>query len=83
MSDLEKAFEQMQLCLHLAPEEKFAQYDYKVLLPLLSCVRSFEFAKDGTDGVQEQKEILRNCVNQISSIIKEFENEEHLRIKRG
>lgn len=46
LSDLESAFEQMQLCQHLAPNEKFAQYDYKVLLPLLSCVRSFEFSKD-------------------------------------
>ena len=46
LSDLEKAFEQMQLCMHLAPDEQFAKYDYKVLLPLLSCVRSFEFTKD-------------------------------------
>jgi tetratricopeptide (TPR) repeat protein len=46
ISDLEKAFEQMQLCIHLAPNEKFAQFDFKVLLPLLSCVRSFEFSKD-------------------------------------
>ena len=57
----------MQLCMHLAPKEKFAQYDYKVLLPLLSCVRSFAFVADDTDnqekGYEEQMEILRNCVN--------------------
>jgi tetratricopeptide (TPR) repeat protein len=60
LSDLEKAFEQMQLCLHLAPNEKFCQYDFKVLLPLLSCVRSFEFSKNDkgekdTDGEEEQR----------------------------
>ena len=78
----------MQLCLHLAPKEKFAQYDYKVLLPLLSCVRSFEFSKDekgqkDTEGEQEQKKIIKNCVAQISQIIEVFENNEHLDIKRG
>jgi len=49
LSDLEKAFEQMQLCKHQAPNEKFAQYDYRVLLSMLSCVRSFEFIK-GDNG---------------------------------
>lgn len=28
VSDIEKAFEQMQLCRHLAPNEKLAHYDY-------------------------------------------------------
>jgi hypothetical protein len=78
----------MQLCLHLAPNEKFAHYDYKVLLPLLSCVRSFEFAKDekgqrDPEGLAEQINIIKNSVNQISSIIETFEKEEHLQIKRG
>jgi hypothetical protein len=67
LSDLESAFEQMQLCMHLAPNEKLATYDYKVLLPLLSCVRSFGFSKgdDGqTDeaGLIEQTAVLSNCV---------------------
>lgn len=43
----------MQLCMHLAPNEKLASYDYKVLLPLLSCVRSFDFSK-GEDGQLDQ-----------------------------
>ena len=45
LSDLEQAFEQMQLCSHQAKNEKFAKYDYKVLLSMLSCVRAFEFKK--------------------------------------
>jgi hypothetical protein len=39
----------MQLCSHQAKNEKFAKYDYKVLLSMLSCVRAFEFKK-GDEG---------------------------------
>lgn len=67
----------MQLCLHLAPNEKFAHYDFKVLLPLLSCVRAFEFSKNENgekdeEGETQQRDIIKNCVTQISSIIEIF-----------
>jgi len=32
--------------MHLEPKEVLAQYDYKVLLPLISCVRAFDFSRD-------------------------------------
>jgi len=70
--------------MHLAPNEQLAQYDYKVLLPLLSCVRSFEFAKGGeTSGAEQQKEILRTCVKQISDIIEKYEKGEQLGLQKG
>lgn len=78
----------MQLCMHLAPGEKLASYDYKVLLPLLSCVRSFDLSK-GEDGwpdeagLAEQRAILNNCVAQIASIIEAFEKGEHLNLTKG
>lgn len=73
----------MQLCKHQAPNEKFAQYDYRVLLSMLSCVRSFEFIKGengmiDADGVQQHKEILANCIAQITQIIEVYEKNEHL-----
>jgi len=88
LSDLEKAFEQMQLCKHQAPNEQFAQYDYRVLLAMLSCVRSFEFQKgeDGQideSGQEQHEEILRNCVSQITQIIGLYEKGEHLQLKKG
>jgi hypothetical protein len=72
----------------LAPNEKFAQFDYKVLLPLLSCVRSFDFSKgdDGQldkEGEAQQTQIIKNCVAQISSTIEIYEKGEHLLLKKG
>ena len=57
----------MQLCKHQASNEKFAQYDYRVLLAMLSCVRSFEFQKGENgqldeNGQVQHREILQNCV---------------------
>lgn len=53
----------MQLAMHQAPNEKFMIYDFKILLPLLSCVRSFAFSKGDNNepdenGIEEQKKIL-------------------------
>jgi hypothetical protein len=58
----------MQLCMTHSPNEKFASYDFKTLLPLLSCVRSFAFCKNENNepdesGRKEQVSILENCVN--------------------
>ena len=74
LSDLESAFEQMQLAKHQAPNEKFAQFDYKVLLSMLSCVRAFEFLRGDNGQVDESgrkefTEIIANCIQQISGII--------------
>lgn len=68
LSNLESAFEQMQLAMHQAPNEKFMQYDYKVLLQLLSVVRSFAFTRGENNevdenGVLEQHKIIQNCIN--------------------
>ena len=87
LSNLESAFEQMQLAMHQAPNEKFMIYDFKILLPLLSCVRSFAFSKGDNNepdenGIEEQKKILLNCTNQISSIIAIYEKNEHISIKK-
>lgn len=39
----------------MAPLEKFSQFDYKVLLSILSCTRSFEFLRsDPDDGKTER-----------------------------
>ena len=54
LSNLESAFEQMQLCMHQAPNEKFLIYDFKILLPLLSCVRSFAFSKGDNNEPDER-----------------------------
>ena len=74
--------------MHLSPNEKLATYDYKVLLPLLSCVRSFDFSKDefgnqDEEGEQEQIDILKNCVNQITTIIDLYEKETHLKLTKS
>lgn len=53
LSDLENAFEQMQLCMTQAKDEKFASYDFKTLLSLLSCVRSFAFSKGDNNEPDE------------------------------
>ena len=78
----------MQLCMHLEPKEVLAQYDYKVLLPLISCVRAFDFSRDENgekdeSGEQQQIEILRTCITQITSIIGIYEREEHLKVLKG
>jgi tetratricopeptide (TPR) repeat protein len=87
LSNLEGAFEQMQLAMHQAPNEKFMQYDYKILLQLLSAVRSFAFTKGDNNepdegGIKEQMEIINNCIQQIGTIITQFEKNEHLKIKK-
>lgn len=61
----------MQLCMHHSPNEKFLTYDFKVLLQLLSAVRSFAFSKGDNNepdekGIKEQMEILKNCIQQIT-----------------
>ena len=78
----------MQLCSHLAPKEQYAQYDFKVLLPLLSCVRSFAFTKNDNgqtdvNGIKEQKKILSNCRTQISKIIDIYEKGEQLLLSKS
>jgi hypothetical protein len=87
LSNLEAAFEQMQMAMHQAPNEKYMVYDYKVLLQLLSCVRSFAFSKGDTgepdeSGLKEQNNIIKNCISQLSSIIQQFENLEPMSLKK-
>jgi tetratricopeptide (TPR) repeat protein len=53
LSNLESAFEQMQLTMHQSPNEKYMLYDFKVLLQLLSAVRSFAFSKGDNNEPDE------------------------------
>jgi hypothetical protein len=66
--------------MHQAPHEQFLNYDFKILLPLLSCVRSFIIKSESTaeEGTREQESILTNCVGQISKVIEVYEKSEHL-----
>jgi len=77
----------MQLCMHHAKSEKFCSYDFQILLPLLSCVRSFAISRNDNNepdesGKQEQQGILANCVSQISKVIDAFVKNEHLALRK-
>jgi hypothetical protein len=75
----------MQIVRAQAPKEAFAQYDYKVLLALLSCIRGFEFKRDTTDEQSQQEfaKIVANCVTQIDEIIAIYESGKHLELLKG
>jgi hypothetical protein len=77
----------MQLTMHQSPNEKYMVYDFKVLLQLLSAVRSFAFSKGDNNepdenGIKEQMEILKNCIAQITSVIEVFEKKEPINLKK-
>lgn len=62
-------------------------YDFKILLQLLSVVRSFAFSKGENNepdenGIKEQSKIIQNCIQQISQTITQFENNEHMEHKK-
>lgn len=73
--------------MHQSPNEKYMVYDFKVLLQLLSAVRSFAFSKGDNNepdenGIKEQMEILKNCIAQITSVIEVFEKKEPINLKK-